>query len=281
MRGIDMGEDYTITKMMVCNNLCGATAQSGFVKYKHWHRELEFILIVQGRLSIDVEQTMYELRERDMMVISSGTIHTFDTVEPGSRIWVARIFEDEIATYDKDRLYQLYQDTLVVHATDTMSNLFHDIVTANHDSLNELYIHAKAAELSIEIMDAPECIRQSIATTPAEDTEKITQMNAYLETNITQNITLSTLADYLGFSATYFSKFIKSKTSLNFTDYLNQIRVRKADEFLRSTDCSMTEVAYKSGFNSIQTFNRVFKKARGVSPGTFRKSLHRQNKSLS
>lgn len=51
---------------------------------------------------------------------------------------------------------------------------------------------------------------------------------------------------------------------MTFNEYLNSVRVKKAEEYLLDVDMPVTEIAYMSGFNSIQTFNRVFKKAKAV-----------------
>ena len=58
---------------------------------------------------------------------------------------------------------------------------------------------------------------------------------------------------------------------MTLNEYLNSVRVKKAEEYLLDMDISITEAAYMSGFNSIQTFNRVFKKIKGCTPTEYRK----------
>ena len=81
------------------------------------------------------------------------------------------------------------------------------------------------------------------------------------------------VADYLGFSTAYCSKYIKKKTNLNFLDYVNSIRLREAEELLQTSEMCITDIAYTTGFKSIQCFNRIFKKHRGVTPSQYKKSL--------
>ena len=80
----------------------------------------------------------------------------------------------------------------------------------------------------------------------------------------------------MGFSESYCSKYIKKKTNMNFLEYLNNERIEKAKTELRLTDESITEIAYLTGFTSIQSFNRVFKSFCEVSPTEYRKRLHDQ-----
>ena len=86
-------------------------------------------------------------------------------------------------------------------------------------------------------------------------------------------ITLEGLAAYLGFSPSYCSKYIKRKCGMNFLEYLNIQRVERARELLRATDIPVTEIAWQTGFSSLQSFNRVFRSYVSMSPSEYKKSV--------
>ena len=56
----------------------------------------------------------------------------------------------------------------------------------------------------------------------------------------------------------------------NFNSYLNSYRVKQAKQFLEETSQNIAEIGYKCGFNSAQSFSRVFKKYTGYTPGQYR-----------
>ena len=64
---------------------------------------------------------------------------------------------------------------------------------------------------------------------------------------------------------------------MSFYDYLNKERIQVAEKLLLNPELSITEVAFRSGFSSISTFNRVFKNSKNCSPTEFR-SLYQKNK---
>lgn len=101
--------------------------------------------------------------------------------------------------------------------------------------------------------------------------EKIEQACLYIRDNCTQNITLDTVADYIGFSSCYFSRLFKQTTDYSFVDYLNLQRVKLAQLLLSDSTLNVTEISYQSGFKSISTFNRVFHQFKGCSPSEYRK----------
>lgn len=95
-------------------------------------------------------------------------------------------------------------------------------------------------------------------------------MTAYIKNNYHDDIMLVDLAEELQISLKQCSALFKKLTGQNFKDYLNTLRVKKAREILkRESHVKIHELAGRVGFNSSNTFIRVFKKYEGISPGSF------------
>jgi hypothetical protein len=60
---------------------------------------------------------------------------------------------------------------------------------------------------------------------------------------------------------------------MTFGQYVNQFRVEKAVDALINTNDTITEIVFKSGFNSAKTFNRVFRQLKGCSPSAYKRTL--------
>lgn len=83
------------------------------------------------------------------------------------------------------------------------------------------------------------------------------------------------LARELDVSENVLSRVINSAFSKSFRKLLNDHRVETAKQLLRDSDMQITQIAFDIGFNSLASFNRVFKDTTGVSPTEFRAADHR------
>ena len=101
--------------------------------------------------------------------------------------------------------------------------------------------------------------------------EKFNMIFDYIDKNYTDDLSLDTVSGVAGFSKFHFSRLFKQFTDMSFYDYLNQRRVRAAETLLLDPDIPITEIAMRSGFSSISTFNRVFKSFKECTPSEFKK----------
>ena len=79
------------------------------------------------------------------------------------------------------------------------------------------------------------------------------------------------LADIAGYSKYHFSRIFKQYNSMSYLQYINARRTKAAETLLLDPDIPITEVAMRSGFKSLTTFNRVFKDIKHCTPSDFKK----------
>jgi AraC-like DNA-binding protein len=84
------------------------------------------------------------------------------------------------------------------------------------------------------------------------------------------DFTLEEAAQGIGLSKYHLSRFLKEQTGQGFRSHLTRIRLRQAEKQLVESDQPVTDIAYDCGFQSIATFNRLFKSNIGASPSTYR-----------
>lgn|GEM_PF-5314706 len=99
---------------------------------------------------------------------------------------------------------------------------------------------------------------------------KVDDVLEWVSKNMHRDISLSDLADTMGMSYSYASAFFKNKVGMNFLEYLQKKRIEQSMLLLASTDKGIDEIAISTGFVSVNTFFRVFKKYAGVTPGAYR-----------
>lgn len=97
-----------------------------------------------------------------------------------------------------------------------------------------------------------------------------------LETEYDKPITLENLSAQVGISISQLHLMFKNKYNTTPKEYLEQIRINKAIELLRKGRSNNTEICYATGFQSLSTFYRVFRKIAGYSPGQLRSMAKHQ-----
>ena len=104
------------------------------------------------------------------------------------------------------------------------------------------------------------------------NSRRIEKVMEYINDHFDKTITLAEVAKIAAMSEVAFSRFFKMRTGNTFIDTLNDIRLGHASRTLIETTNSITEIAYKCGFNNISNFNRIFKKRKNCTPKEFRET---------
>lgn len=86
------------------------------------------------------------------------------------------------------------------------------------------------------------------------------------------DLCLDSVADRLSISKGYLSQFFKEQTGVNFSDYLEDLRMTEAKKLLVATGLPVYEIAVRVGYSSSNTFCRAFKRLNGVSTTSYRSS---------
>ena len=100
------------------------------------------------------------------------------------------------------------------------------------------------------------------------DARMIEIMN-YVQANYI-DITLDDLAEKFFLSKPYLSKYIKEKSGMTFGDLVKKILMKKAKELLKSSNMTVENIAMSVGYQNVEHFNRLFKKAYDMTPMQFR-----------
>jgi AraC-like DNA-binding protein len=87
-----------------------------------------------------------------------------------------------------------------------------------------------------------------------------------------EDLSLDMIADRLGFTASYVSRYFKEKTGSNFSDCLNEVRIKKAKEMLGTSNSQVRDIATRVGYVNVTSFIRMFKKVTGMTPSDYRKA---------
>ena len=115
--------------------------------------------------------------------------------------------------------------------------------------------------------------RSSAREEPQEEERPILAITRYLQEHLSEDVSLSVLAEEFHLSAQYISQLFKNEIGVNFLAYLTNIRMEQAKKLLLSTSLSVAEVAEQSGYGDYRVFTKVFKKSEGVTPSQYRRDF--------
>lgn len=242
----------------------------------HWHNNLEFDLVLEGMITGKINGKQREVRAGEFFFVNSGDLHETD----GD---------------DRNRMYSitilLSYNLLKEYCPDI--DLYYFDFTGNDDVQNrvkKLIIQCaqvyqekkKFYELEISIVLRNICsILLKECKKERQDKnynryEKKSMMNikktiVYMEKNYENDISLKNIADEIGMSPNYFSRFFKRTTGETFYGYLTNIRLYYAHKELMNSDASITDIAFSNGFANVKSFIAAFKKVYKVTPAKYKK----------
>ena len=148
---------------------------------------------------------------------------------------------------------------------------------ARFGTIDEISVRLQTIDSTTAFMHdmVEQCIRWRIEAAAENGNDLIRKAKEYIDINYTNDsISLKSTAEHVGLSPTYLSALFKREMKQNFTEYLTEVRVRKAKELLCGTSKLICEIAYEVGFRDYRYFSQIFKKNTGMTPRQFQASAN-------
>lgn len=256
----------------------------------HWHTAIELIMPIENVYTIVIGKVSYQLEEGDILFIPPGELHELIAPEKGVR----RILLFDFSLINDLKGFSniftvLNQPHLIndINAHDIliqMQGLFSEITSEyqSKNTLKEAAIYALIIQMFVlmgrKYYNTENLFPDVKVNKQREYIKKFDLIFEYININYMEEISLETISDIAGFSKFHFSRLFKQFTDLSFYDYLNQRRVKEAEKLLLDPNLSITEIALRSGFSSISTFNRVFKSFKECTPTEFKNLYLKRNR---
>lgn len=103
-----------------------------------------------------------------------------------------------------------------------------------------------------------------------QNKQKIQQAVQYVRENFASGLNMAIVSNHVSMNYSLFSLLFKQYTGANFVNYLQNLRVEESKRLLRETDCRVSEISHRTGFQDEKHFMKVFKNIMGVSPTEYR-----------
>ena len=238
----------------------------------HFHKDMEFLLVLEGMAEVILEQKHYVLQKDDSMLIHPFQTHRILPARD-SRVWSAtcslryipslhNVLSDREAKAPVFKLSDEIRNMIVNRIFSAFGKDFsNEVFTLQQEFLIKSCFYAIGCDYIERVKLVPADMRDKTVTVAVAQ---------YLSKHYTQELTLRQVALELGYSYQYLSRAFNKAIGISFKELLNQYRMEHAVELLIKTDRSIADIAYSAGFQSMRSFYRICEKLYGKTPKELR-----------
>ena len=245
----------------------------------HLHEALEFLFVINGCIRCCLDGQELLLQSGDILFINSNVPHKTESVSASTNCALVQFKNNDLSdSHLQDLKDYLTAEVVSGHVFrkkdsdfDEIQQKLNAIAYANQikDTAYEYFI-ASAIYGLLGILHRRKFLPAVQDLFDRELINRLLPVFVYIDKNYGEHLTLEQLARCTGFHKAYFCRLFKQATGGTVVEYLNFVRVRKAELALRN-NCNAIEAAYLAGFSSPSYFTKVFKKYRHCSPSAYKK----------
>ena len=146
-----------------------------------------------------------------------------------------------------------------------------------HSGMYKLLYLLELLQVLAEASDVEEICSEEYALDFNEDQlGRIKIVYDHIMENFKKEVKIKEIADKLNISEAAFYKFIRKQTQKTYTQIINEFRTNYASKLLMTSDRTISQICFESGYNNVSYFNRKFKEIMQQTPQAFRSNY--QNK---
>ena len=246
----------------------------------HIHRELEMGVVLDGAARMTVSAHSMVLNRGALYFVNANEPHTVAS-EGSGRVRIAflqvsnRFCQDYLHLF---RNLELMWHNLTGHisADDNLAltRLLMDVFIHYMDDGDLCLLKSMNAicQLFSRLLDIVPYRRFDEAAYQARKlrTARLVRITEYISAHYTERLSLATLAEMEGVTATHLSHFIHDNLNMTFQEYVNNLRLERAVHLLVNTRLRLTDISLESGFSDIKYLNRAFLARYGCLPRDYR-----------
>lgn len=236
---------------------------------EHYHDVFEIYYLTKGICKYFIDDKTYEIKAGDLILIPKGVIHKTVYSEGERERKLINCSYHYIPTAIIPKLPLLMYHYRNKNIASEIDDLFIKI-EKEYNKKDEF--SSEALLNYVHLLFYLLARNENQSENQDNNNYLVTEVISYLKENYNKNVSLTEIANNLSVSIEHLSRVFKKETGFEYIKYLNMLRFKKAEELLKNDDnLSITEIAYKCGFNDSNYFSDKFKKYYGVSPLKYKK----------
>lgn len=237
----------------------------------HFHSNIEIAYCFSGKQTIKIGENRYTLKGGDAAIIFPNIVHEYieypDSGSEQTEVIAVVVNNKLIAGAIAGFLSNSPKNPIVENEliSENVRFAFKKVL----DSKNDMALLGWTYIILSELLDV-------VTLTPSDkDLELAPKIIDYIDANFKEPLSINHLANVFGYSPSYIAHVFCDQLKIPFRTYLGSVRSEYAATLIKTTQKNLTEIAYDSGFLSLNTFCRCFKKHFFMTPSQYKKTTIR------
>lgn len=249
-----------------------------YIMTAHWHREFEIIRVLSGSFTVFLNNTEFTLHEGDMLFVACGCLHRG---QPTACVYECIVVDLKMLLTKNDGIiepyiFQIINAQVSIKNTispkecalyQTLTSLF--ALMSNPKAYYELSVYALLFTMIWQIYSNGYVISARSAPS-SRQIESVSLVLDWINQNFKEEISSKTLSQVSNLNFNYLCKIFKNYTGQTITQYVNEQRIEHACYDISMKNKSITEAAFRNGFNDLSYFAKTFKRYKGITPREFK-----------
>ena len=263
--------------------------ESGFgVKYetnlsiftpRHWHRALELLLFLKGRVTCNFENTSRHFKAGDLYILNSHEIH--ETKCSRNAVYLVvhidpTLMSRYVPAFDQmsfslifdpeDEIKAMAYEQLRTHLMEILRQTRTEEPASKLERLARLYA---VTAILVKHFSQPLAVEEN--RLQRSDMTRLEPILEYVQLHHDGELSLEGAAKAMGLNKEYFCRLFKKNMGVSFLQYVYQIRTTAVCRELETTDDPIGEIAERHGFRDPKMLNHYFREIYGCTPSEKRK----------
>ena len=233
---------------------------NGWAMEEHIHEYTEILYCKSGSCQIEVNRKPIDLCSNQFVLIPPNYIHQYKSTDS---LLICAVFSNDFIPFFY-QLAQMKKITVKSLNADDLTDIINGFPTI--EQKNVPLITAYLNLVCEKVID-----NYDFETGNKTDNILYQKIIPYVAENFKEDISLKQTAKKFGYNEKYLSHYLHKLTNMNFSRFIAMYRIGYAKNLLiKNTQITISEIAMHSGFSSIKTFNRQFKKNTGFTPSEYK-----------
>ncbi len=250
--------------------------------HRHIHDAYELLLCNKGSGNFFIKNYNYKIKDHSLFIINKYNIH-LPMINNDIKIFDRFVIQYKAELFNN--FFNFNKDNFNVDSVFSKDIHYIKLNKQEHNflkSLSEkiLYENTKkksSYKLLTNIYLLEQLIyidrlllNKDIKNSNNNKNSRLKKIIDFINKNYYNDLTLDIIADEFFISKYYLCKYFKNNTGFTVINFINKKRIIEAQKLLKTTNKNITEIAFEVGFNSLNHFERIFKKTNGITASQYK-----------